>query len=55
MSPSRGPWCGIQGYLTYKKRCPPRTLRLAYAQGPMEVLERWEFLMSEIPLYVALP
>ena len=32
---SRGVWRGgLQGYLTYKKTHPPRTLPEAYAQGP---------------------
>jgi hypothetical protein len=31
----------IQGYITYKKTHPPRTLPLAYAQGPRRVLGGW--------------
>ena len=42
----------LQGYLTYKKTHPPRTLQKAYAYGPME--GGGCFLMSEAPLYIAL-
>ena len=34
---------GLQGYLTYKKTHPPRTLPYAYAQGPGGVLGGWAF------------
>jgi hypothetical protein len=41
----------VQGYLTYTKMHPPRTLRSAYAYGPRAVLlGGWAFLMGEVPL-----
>ena len=38
----------IQGYLTYKKTHPPRTLPQAYAWGPRGILGGGRFLMSEV-------
>ena len=42
--------CSVQGCIDHEKQPPPRTLRQAYAQGPMVVLGGWVFLMSEVPL-----
>ena len=39
-----------QGYLAPKNQRPLRTLPSEYAYGPMVVLGRWAFLMSEVPL-----
>jgi hypothetical protein len=33
----------LQGYLTHKKKHPPRTLPQAYALGHKGVLEGWAF------------
>ena len=41
----------VQGYLVHETPPPRRTLQWPYAQGPVVVLGRWVFLMSEVPLY----
>ena len=41
---------GSQGYLTYKKTHPPRTLPQAYAKGAKGVLGVGLFRMGEAPL-----
>ena len=41
----------LQGYLAHEKKPCPGTIRQAFGQGPMTVLERGRFLMSEVPLY----
>ena len=40
-----------QGYLDHKTQPHPRTLRQAYAYGPMVVLWGRALLMSEVPLH----
>ena len=43
---------GVRDTSLIRNSPPPRTLRRPYAKGPMEVLGRWVFFMSEVPLYV---